>query len=94
MPMTDDDIARRIVSALEARDAAASICPSEVARTLLPEGDGWKEVMPAVSSVAATLVRSGTLRITRGDATLDPDALKGGPIRLRRGPRFGMSTAK
>lgn len=94
MPITDDDIVRRIVSALEARDAAASICPSEVARALLPEGDGWKEAMPAIRSVAATLARSEVLRITRGDATLNPDALKGGPIRLRRGPWFGMSAAK
>ncbi len=69
---------------LTARAVDASICPSEVARRLWPE-PGWRDAMPTVRRVACALASDGVLRITRGDAELDPRALSDGPIRLRRG---------
>jgi hypothetical protein len=74
-----------ILELLEARSAEASICPSEVARKMSPEE--WRPMMQEVRGVAAKMALEGKLRITQGDAQLDPqDVLKGwvkGPIRLR-----------
>lgn len=67
---------------LRRRGTAASICPSDVARCLGP-ADGWREHMPLVREVARNLAVRGELRITRGEATLDPRGELGDPIRLR-----------
>ncbi len=91
MRMTESaagDIPAAIIALLRRRAPDASICPSDVARHLAPEAGAWRARMPDVRVVAATLAREGRLAITRGDSTLDPDALGKGPIRLRRGPRF------
>lgn len=74
-----------VVEKLAARDAASSICPSEVARDL--GGDNWRDLMQPVRSAAQELVRSGTVIITQGSDTVDLAAVKG-PIRIRRGPKF------
>lgn len=91
--------ARRL---LGERTAEASICPSEVVRCLWRWGegarqdaptDGWRAWMPAVRAVAADLAEAGVLRLTRGADDVTPDAARdgrGGPIRLRRGPRFDV----
>lgn len=88
-PLTDDDrlIEAKIVASLLDRDAEASTCPSEIARSLKPN-DKWRSLMPQVREVAAALARSELVRITRGPTVLNPDELAGGPIRIRRGPKF------
>ncbi|MGI4777870.1 MAG: DUF3253 domain-containing protein [Janthinobacterium lividum] len=83
MGKSDRVIAATIDSLLTARAASASICPSEVARELLPEGESWRALMPEVRRVAAALAVEGKLLVTRGDAQVDAMS-KGGPIRLRR----------
>jgi hypothetical protein len=99
MDPTDDEIAHAIEALLATRRAEASICPSEAARRLRP--DGWRALMPAVRRVAFGMARTGRLRITQGATTIagdtqvmqsagvsstvpdDPSAVRGA-IRLRR----------
>ena len=96
---SDDDIARAIEALLATRRADASICPSEAARRLRP--NGWRALMPAVRRVAFRMARTGRLRITQGATTIagdtpsdasdgvggsapdEPSAVRGA-IRLRR----------
>lgn len=69
-----------IFGLLAERERGKSICPSEAARALDPEG--WRRVMPQVRSTAVGLARQGRLVITRKGKPVDPDAFKG-VIRLR-----------
>ena len=82
-------IEAKIVASLSDRDAQASACPSEIARSLAPDNEKhWRSLMPQVREGVAKLARSGVVRITRGAAVLNPNDLAGGPIRIRRGPKF------
>jgi Protein of unknown function (DUF3253) len=74
-----------ILSLLSRRAAAASICPSEVARAL---GDDWRARMHDVREAAAALADAGHLRITRAGVEVPRRDLHHGAIRLSRGPRF------
>jgi hypothetical protein len=82
-PTADDEIERTIFALLRQRDAAASICPSDVARALASKAPAWRALMPAVRRVAAVLAERGSLRVTRGAEEVDAMS-PGGPIRLRR----------
>lgn len=82
-------IAQGLVRAPAARAETASLCPSEVARALAAPGTDWRAWMAPVREVACALALEGVIRLTRGGQTLDPQALGRGPIRVRRGPRFG-----
>jgi hypothetical protein len=79
---------RAIVGLLRRRAASASICPSDVARALAPQEAAWRALMPAVRHAARVLANTQRITITRRGAAVDPALLEGGPIRLRRGPRF------
>ena len=82
-------ISAGILDALHARAANASACPSEIARRLVPDDStAWRALMPRVREVAGRLAARGKVCLTRGKQTLRPDALGGGPIRIRRGPKF------
>ena len=72
-----------IFELLADRDAGKTICPSEAARALDPEG--WRRLMPQVRATAIGLARAGRLQITRKGRPTDPDALKG-VYRLRLPP--------
>jgi hypothetical protein len=74
-------IAEAIDALLATRSADASICPSEVARRLSP--DDWRALMARVREVASDMARAGRVRITQRDRAIDPDAVPGGPIRIR-----------
>lgn len=69
-----------ILGLLAERERGKSICPSEAARAVDPEG--WRRVMPQVRATAVGLARQGRLVITRKGKPVDPDAFKG-VIRLR-----------
>lgn len=60
---------------LAARDPGKTICPSEVARALDPQG--WRRLMPVVRATAVGLARQGKLVITRHNKPVDPNAFKG-----------------
>ena len=79
--MTDADIEQRIFALLSLRQPGATICPSEVARSLLPDGGAWRAQMPQVREVAQALAQQHRLRVTRGGVPVDAIA-PGGPIRL------------
>lgn len=81
--MTDADIEERIFALLSTRQPGATLCPSEVARALVPEGGAWRERMPQVRQVAQALAQQHLLRVTRGGVPVDATA-PGGPIRLGR----------
>lgn len=70
-----------VLDLLASRRAEASICPSEVARTLYPRT--WRRHLDDVRHVARHLARRGVIEIQQRGRTLDPEAPIRGPIRLR-----------
>lgn len=82
---TDAAIESRIRAMLAARRDGATVCPSEVARALAPEGASWRALMPRVREVAQRLVLAGQLCVTRGGVPVSATGA-GGPIRLGRPP--------
>lgn len=64
--------------ARRARDA--SICPSEAARAVDPEG--WREKMEAARSAARRLVARGLVEVTQRGQVVDADRARG-PVRVR-----------
>ena len=76
-----EDWERAILALLDERAETASICPSEVARSL--GGKGWRAAMDAVRQAAARLVKRGALRVTQGPREVDVLSARG-PVRLRR----------
>ena len=80
-------IAQAILSAVTARGAGKSICPSEVARAITPPGQDWRQAMHPVREAARRLARDGRIAILRKGRPVDPDGFKG-VIRLALpGPR-------
>jgi hypothetical protein len=88
MTVSNTRIEQSIIELLGRRAAAASICPSDVARALDRDEDGWRALMPRVRRVAARLARDQVVVITQGARTLAADQVDQGAIRLRRGPAF------
>jgi hypothetical protein len=81
-------ISRRIRELLDARASEASICPSDVARSLEENEAAWRELMPAVREVGRQLAGDGFVQITQAGNVLAPTGEIKGPIRLRRGPNY------
>lgn len=80
-PVLDAAIESRLFALLATRRAGATVCPSEVARALAPQGARWRALMPQIRPVAQALACSGRLLVTRGGVPVD--AMRGGgPIRL------------
>jgi hypothetical protein len=78
---TDRRLERTILELLDARAAAATICPSDAARTV--GGDGWRELMEPARRAARRLVATGAVQITQQGRAVDPSTARG-PIRIRR----------
>ncbi len=72
-----------VLALLGTRPRGATICPSEVARTLAPEGEAWRALMEPVREAARRLVARGVIDITQKGHVVDGSTAKG-PIRLRR----------
>jgi hypothetical protein len=66
---------------LAARARTATICPSEAARRIDPEG--WRGLMEPARMAARRLVARGEVQIVQGGRVVDPSTAKG-PIRIRR----------
>jgi hypothetical protein len=66
---------------LDRRRPDASICPSEAARALDPEG--WRDLMPAARAAAGRLAAAGTVEVTQGGEVVDVATARG-PVRIRR----------
>lgn len=78
----DRDLEAAITDLLDARGAGKTICPSEAARRVDPEG--WRELMEPARRAARRLVAAGTVEITQQGRPVDPSTAKG-PVRLRKG---------
>lgn len=78
--MTTDPIETSILALTEARGSEKSICPSEVARALKPEG--WQSLMTAVRQAAIRLSEAGRIDILRKGKPVAPAQVHG-VIRLR-----------
>lgn len=76
-------IAREIRRLLKERGDEKTICPSEVARSLAPEG--WRPLMQKVRDVAAKLAAKGEVVITQRGRRVDPERARG-PIRIASRP--------
>jgi hypothetical protein len=79
---SDADIRATIDVLLDARRDGATICPSDAARALRPDGD-WRALMDDVRRVAADEVGAGRLEVRQGGQRVDPAGVRG-PIRLAR----------
>ena len=70
-----------ITELLARRGAGKTICPSEAARLLYPEG--WEQHMGSAREAARRLVARGEIVVTQRGKVIDPTGAKGA-IRLRR----------
>ena len=70
-----------IADLLDARSGGATMCPSEAARHVDP--DGWRALMEPARRAARRMVAAGTLEIVQDGRVVDPSRARG-PIRLRR----------
>lgn len=77
---TDEALERAILDLLRQRARGATICPSEAARTVDPEG--WRDLMERARRAARRLVARDRVEITQGGRVVDPSTAKG-PIRVR-----------
>ena len=73
--MSASPIEAAIFNLLSARDSGKTICPSEAAKSVDPEG--WRRLMPQVRATAVGLARAERLQITRKGHVVDPDGFKG-----------------
>ena len=78
---TDEALEASILDLLDARAVSGTICPSEAARVIDPEG--WQDLMEPARQAARRLVAAGDVEITQGGHVVDPSTAKG-PIRIRR----------
>jgi hypothetical protein len=80
-----DDVGRaleRVIGALlDQRRAGVTICPSEAARAVDP--DGWRELMPAAREAAGRLAATGDVEVTQRGEVVDVATARG-PVRIRR----------
>jgi Protein of unknown function (DUF3253) len=74
---------RTIGELLDQRRPDASICPSEAARAVDP--DGWRKLMPTARAVAGRLATAGAVEVTQGGVVVDVGSARG-PVRIRRPP--------
>ncbi|HYP45413.1 MAG TPA: DUF3253 domain-containing protein [Propionibacteriaceae bacterium] len=77
----DRQLEAAIRELLDARASTATICPSEAARAVAPEG--WRDLMEPARRAARRLVAAGEVDITQSGQVVDPSTAKG-PIRIRR----------
>jgi succinyl-CoA synthetase alpha subunit len=80
---SDIAIAQRIEELLTKRSANASICPSEVARSLASDEEAWRALMPQVRRVADELAQHNAIRVTQRGQEVSALTAKGA-IRLAK----------
>ena len=81
MEDVDAQLERALTGLLDRRSATSSVCPSEAARAVAP--DGWRELMPAARAAAGRLVAAGAAEVTQHGEVVDVATARG-PVRVRR----------
>jgi hypothetical protein len=81
MDDVDRVLERTIDELLDQRRAGTTICPSEAARAVDPEG--WRDLMPAARAAAGRLVAAGQAEVTQRGEVVDVATARG-PVRIRR----------
>ena len=76
----DDAIEAAILDILRARDAGKTMCPSEAAQLVDP--DGWRDRMEDARMAGRRLVAQGRIAFTQQGRVVDPSRAKG-PVRFR-----------
>jgi len=76
----DPRLEEAILALLGERARGKTICPSEAARRVFPEG--WRDKMEATREAARRLVAAGRVEIVQRGRVVDPSTARG-PIRLR-----------
>lgn len=76
----DSQLEWTILELLGNRARGATICPSEAARAIAPEG--WRELMERTRNAARRLAAAGHLDVCQKGLPVDPSTARG-PIRLR-----------
>lgn len=79
----DDRVDAAILDLCASRGRARSICPSEAARALAPEGEDWRPLMARVRRRAVALAQDGRIEILRKGRPVADLAQLRGVIRLR-----------
>lgn len=76
--LDETNVSAMILSLLTSRGTDATLCPSEVARTLAGQGavEDWRTAMPGVHAAVDSLLLAGAVRIS----------WKGERLEARRGP--------
>jgi hypothetical protein len=77
---TERQAERTILDLLAKREPGKTICPSDAARAIDP--DGFRELMPLVRDAARQLVAEGKIEVTQSGKRVDLDKARGA-IRLR-----------
>ena len=83
-PERMDEVERAILTLVDARGPEKSICPTEAARALSPEG--WHAKLKLVRSTAIRMAREGRLQVLRKGKPVDDLGDVRGVIRLRAIP--------
>jgi hypothetical protein len=81
MDDVDARLERAIDALLDALRAGVSICPSEAARAVDPEG--WRELMSAARAAAGRLAADGSVEVTQRGEVVDVASARGA-VRVRR----------
>ena len=81
MDDVDRSLEQAIGTLLDQRRPEVSICPSEAARAVDPEG--WRELMPAARAAAGRLAVAGEVEVTQRGEVVDVATARG-PVRVRR----------
>jgi hypothetical protein len=81
MAVTRAELRRVIAQMVKERGPEKSVCPSEVARRIAPDGD-WRALMAPVREVAFAMADAGKINVTQKGAVVDGRTVKGA-IRLR-----------
>ena len=79
----DDRVDSAILDLCARRGRTRSICPSEAARLLVPEGEDWRPLMARVRRRALALALAGRIEILRKGRPVDDLDQVRGVIRLR-----------
>ncbi len=88
----DSQLEDRILELVRHRGPGKTLCPSEVARSLVGTEQEWRALLEPTRRAARRLAHRGEIEITQRGHPVDPNAFRG-PIRLRLRAKDQSTTA-